>query len=113
MKSIDEDVTDGLYFGFPPCCILKFINEGGTANPRQAVERGVTGGFNPYVPCGIFHFAERWPRVVDEGRLIFGLHGWNYVAYGRVREVPLELRRQRWSAEIGYEDDNEDWDGES
>ena len=58
MKSLEEDVRDGLAYGFPVCCVLKFIIEGGTANPRQALERGIAGGENPYIPCGFLHQAD-------------------------------------------------------
>ena len=67
MKTFDEDVADGLAYGFPTCCILAFICGGGTAGGvPQALERGVVRNQgNPYVPCGIFHFpdeTEPWER---------------------------------------------------
>ena len=36
MKTLDEDFTDGIEYGFPICCVLAFINAGGTANGKQA-----------------------------------------------------------------------------
>ena len=65
MKTIDEDFADGIEYGFPICCVLAFINAGGTANGKQALERGVVWNVdNPYVPCGLFHTADFIP---DDG----------------------------------------------
>ena len=84
-KTLDEDFTDGIAYGFPICCVLAFINAGGTANGKQALERGVVRNQgNPYVPCGIFHFpdeTEPWERG-----------------------APYTLTRQRWDGS-SYADD--------
>jgi hypothetical protein len=58
MKSIDEDLADGLAYGIPACCIIMFIAHGGTANDHQALDRGVVHGqwpWDEWVPCGVIH----------------------------------------------------------
>ena len=92
VKTIDEDVADGLEYGFPPCCILMFVNCGGTANGRQALERGVVRNMgNPYVPCGFFHQPDFIPED-DLEAMRFGYYE------GR---VGYKLIRQVWSVAQG------------
>lgn len=47
------DFADGLNYGFPLCCVLRYTLSSG----EQAVDRGIVDphGPNPYVPCNIFH----------------------------------------------------------
>lgn len=48
------DLGDGLRYGYPLCCVLRFSFSSG----EQARARGVAylaGGVEAFVPCGIFH----------------------------------------------------------
>ena len=63
MKSQDEDLTDGLAYGYPVCCILTFLNRGGTANCTQALVFGIRDKANPHVPCWVLHFPDYWPEA--------------------------------------------------
>ena len=60
MKTLDEDLTDGLGYGYPVCCVAAFVAGGGTKNGQQAIERGVVDPHgNAYVACGVHHFGLR------------------------------------------------------
>ena len=83
MKSIDEDLTDGLAYGFPVCCVLMFLNRGGTANDRQALDHGLCNRDDPYVPCGFFHFPDYFPEA------------WQYEPYALTTEV-WDFQRGRY-----------------
>ena len=71
MKTLDEDVADGLAYGFPTCCILAFLCGGGTAGGvPQALERGVVRNQgNPFVPCHVYHFPDipLWKQEILDG----------------------------------------------
>ncbi len=55
-------VREGLRWGFPLCCVLRFAVER-ALNPagEPARKRGVcdAGPDNPYVPCNLFHHKEK------------------------------------------------------
>ena len=78
MKTLDEDLTDGLEYGFPVCCVLMFVNRGGTANERQALDHGVRDRNNPHVPCGMFHMPDFFP---DNAASALHLYEYNGVRY--------------------------------
>lgn len=49
------DLGDGLRYGYPVCCVVRFSFGRG----EQAVKRGIChADSDPYVPCGIFHHGE-------------------------------------------------------
>lgn len=92
MKTLTEDWHDGVEYGFPMCCILAFVNAGGTANKTQALARGVVRNQgNPYVPCGFFHTPDFIPES-DLEALRFGYYS---------GEVGYRLIQQEWSTEKG------------
>ena len=55
-------LRDGLYFGYPLCCVVRFALSGSDA---QAIARGVVDphGENPWVPCQVFHHGVPWDEV--------------------------------------------------
>ena len=70
MKTLDEDIADGVRFGFPMCCIMRFVKRGGTSNARQALDYGIcTNKGNPFVPCHVYHFPDipLWEQEIFDG----------------------------------------------
>ena len=70
MKTPDEDIADGVRYGFPTCCIMQFVKRGGTANARQAIDYGIVQNKgNPFVPCHLFHFPDipLWDKEISGG----------------------------------------------
>ena len=60
------DLRDGICYGFPLCCVLRYVLAWRLWG--QAMRRGVVDpcGPNPHVPCGVLHHGAP-PHTVDFG----------------------------------------------
>jgi hypothetical protein len=59
------DLRDGIYYGFPLCCVLRYVLAWRLWG--QAMRRGVYDPEgNPRVPCNIFHHGSP-PHTLDFG----------------------------------------------